>query len=94
MKIDYLPRALAILDDAPAEVRKAFFKQVKLLEQNLRHPSLKAKKYDESQDAFGKLGLTGSGASISRLKVTHTSSLGSYPTPRNNRSNPLRRYPI
>jgi mRNA-degrading endonuclease RelE of RelBE toxin-antitoxin system len=48
MKIDYLPRALAALDDAPAGVRKAFFKQVKLLEQNLRHPSLKAKKYDES----------------------------------------------
>ena len=52
MKIDYLPRALAILDDAPAEVRKAFFKQIKLLEQNLRHPSLKAKKYDESQDLW------------------------------------------
>ena len=29
MKIDYLPRALAVLDDAPAEVRKAFFKQIK-----------------------------------------------------------------
>ena len=52
MKIDYLPRALAALDDAPAGVRKAFFKQVKLLEQNLRHPSLKAKKYDESQDLW------------------------------------------
>ena len=52
MKIDYLPRALAVLDDAPAEVCKAFFKQIKLLEQNLRHPSLKAKKYDESQDLW------------------------------------------
>jgi mRNA-degrading endonuclease RelE of RelBE toxin-antitoxin system len=52
MKIDYLPRALVALDDAPAEVRKAFFKQIKLLEQNLRHPSLKAKKYDESQDLW------------------------------------------
>jgi hypothetical protein len=29
MKIDYLPRAMAVLDDAPAEVRKAFFKQIK-----------------------------------------------------------------
>ena len=52
MKIDYLPRALVVLDDAPAEVRKAFFKQIKLLEQNLRHPSLQAKKYDESQDLW------------------------------------------
>lgn len=49
MKIDYLPRALKALEDAPAEVREAFFKQVKFLEQNLRHPSLQAKKYDEGQ---------------------------------------------
>jgi plasmid maintenance system killer protein len=33
-------------------VRKAFFKQVGLLEQDLRHPSLRAKKYDESQDLW------------------------------------------
>jgi hypothetical protein len=30
--------------------RTAFFKQVKFLEQNLHHPSLRAKKYDDSQD--------------------------------------------
>jgi plasmid maintenance system killer protein len=29
-------------------VPKAFFKQVKFLERNLRHPTLRAKKYDES----------------------------------------------
>ena len=50
MKIDYLPRALEALHDAPAEVRKAFFKQVKFLEHNLHHPSLRAKKYDEKSD--------------------------------------------
>jgi hypothetical protein len=33
----------------PAEVRKAFFKQVAFLEKDLRHPSLHAKKYDESE---------------------------------------------
>jgi len=33
-------------------VQKAFFKQVKFLEQNLLHPSLHAKKYDESQDLW------------------------------------------
>jgi hypothetical protein len=48
MKVDYLPRALQALGDAPPEVRRAFFKQVKFLDQNLRHPSLRAKKYDEA----------------------------------------------
>jgi mRNA-degrading endonuclease RelE of RelBE toxin-antitoxin system len=52
MKIDYLPGALAALEVAPAEVRKAFFKQVVFLEQDLRHPSLRAKKYDESKDIW------------------------------------------
>jgi mRNA-degrading endonuclease RelE of RelBE toxin-antitoxin system len=49
MRLAYLPRALRALDDAPPEVRKAFFKQVKFLQQDLRHPSLRAKKYDETQ---------------------------------------------
>jgi mRNA-degrading endonuclease RelE of RelBE toxin-antitoxin system len=52
MKIDYLPRAEKALADAPADVRKAFFKQVKFLAQDLRHPSLHAKKYDESKDRW------------------------------------------
>jgi mRNA interferase RelE/StbE len=29
-----------------------FFKQVEFLEQSLHHPSLRAKKYDESQDLW------------------------------------------
>jgi plasmid maintenance system killer protein len=33
-------------------VRNAFFKQVKFLEQDLRHPSLKAKKYNEAEDLW------------------------------------------
>ena len=33
-------------------MRKAFFKQVKFLEQNLLHPSLHAKKYDEAKDLW------------------------------------------
>ena len=52
MKIDYLPRALKALEEAPAEVRKAFFKQAAFLEKDLRHPSLQAKKYDESKDRW------------------------------------------
>jgi mRNA-degrading endonuclease RelE of RelBE toxin-antitoxin system len=52
MKVAYLPRALKALEDAPDGVRKAFFKQVTFLERDLRHPSLHAKKYDESKDRW------------------------------------------
>jgi len=34
---------------APIAVQKAFDKQSRLLADNLRHPSLRAKKYDESR---------------------------------------------
>ena len=34
---------------APKQIQAAFDKQSLLLLQNLRHPSLRAKKYDESQ---------------------------------------------
>ena len=33
---------------APAAVQKAFDKQARLLSQNLQHPSIHAKKYDET----------------------------------------------
>lgn len=52
MKIDYAPGVLKALKKAPADVRKAFFKQVKFLQTNLLHPSLHAKKYDESKDRW------------------------------------------
>ena len=52
MKADYSERAGKTLKGLTPAVRKALFKQVKLLEQNLRHPSLHAKKYDESQDLW------------------------------------------
>ena len=37
---------------APADVRKAFKKQLGLLLANLRHPSLHAKKYSEAEDVW------------------------------------------
>jgi hypothetical protein len=52
MKIEYSPGVTDALETAPAAVQKAFFKQVKLLERNLRHPSLHAKKYDEANDRW------------------------------------------
>jgi hypothetical protein len=37
-------------EKAPKEIQLAFDKQSLLLLQNLRHPSLRAKKYDEDED--------------------------------------------
>jgi mRNA interferase RelE/StbE len=37
---------------APRVVQEAFAKQSQLLLQNLHHPSLRAKKYDEAQDLW------------------------------------------
>ena len=50
MKIDFAPRAIDALESTPARIKKTFYKQLRLLEANLRHPSLRAKKYDEGKD--------------------------------------------
>ena len=42
------PKAVTSYAEAPKDVQKAFDKQTKFLVGNLRHPSLHAKKYDES----------------------------------------------
>jgi hypothetical protein len=47
MKLDYAERFLKSIEDAPPYIQKAFYKQSRLLLENLRHPSLRAKKYDE-----------------------------------------------
>jgi mRNA interferase RelE/StbE len=52
MKVDYLPRAQAAIIEAPDRVRKAFFKQLEFLQQDLRHPSLRAKKYDQERGVW------------------------------------------
>ena len=45
MKVDYdNPRVVVALSEAPLNVRKAFFKQIRFLAENLNHPSLHAKK--------------------------------------------------
>lgn len=49
MKIDFTDRVLDALEDAPLAVRKAFRKQLIYLAENLHHPSLRAKKYDETR---------------------------------------------
>jgi mRNA-degrading endonuclease RelE of RelBE toxin-antitoxin system len=52
MRLDYSPHFLRGYKKAPPDIRRAFDKQVLLLLQNLGHPSLRAKKYDESRDLW------------------------------------------
>lgn len=52
MKFDYTERFIKSLEDAPPHIRKAFYKQASFLLEDLRHPSLRAKKYDESRNIW------------------------------------------
>ncbi|HXK05260.1 MAG TPA: hypothetical protein VMS37_22850 [Verrucomicrobiae bacterium] len=52
MKTALTPTAVKSYLAAPAPVRRAFVKQTALLVRNLRHPSLRAKKYDETNDIW------------------------------------------
>ena len=52
MKIVLSDRAIESLKDAPSNIQRAFEKQLRLLATNLQHPSLRAKKYDESKDLW------------------------------------------
>jgi mRNA-degrading endonuclease RelE of RelBE toxin-antitoxin system len=52
MRIDFTDRVLDALEAAPPAVRKAFRKQLRFLAENLHHPSLRAKKYDEARDIW------------------------------------------
>jgi hypothetical protein len=52
MKLDFTPHFVRSYNAAPLGIRQAFDKQSLLLLQNLRHPSLRAKKYDESRDLW------------------------------------------
>jgi mRNA interferase RelE/StbE len=52
MKRLLTPGAVKSYLAAPASVRKAFDKQVKLLTENRHHPSLRAKKYGGTEDIW------------------------------------------
>lgn len=52
MKVVLSDRAIEALQDAPRNVQRAFNKQLRLLVNNLLHPSLHAKKYDEAKDRW------------------------------------------
>jgi len=52
MDIRYSERFLRSFAEAPTATQKAFKKQAQFLLQNLQHPSLRAKKYDEANDIW------------------------------------------
>ena len=52
MKRQLTAAAVKDYTEAPPAVQKTFDKQVKLLVENFRHPSLRAKKYDESRNIW------------------------------------------
>ncbi len=52
MNILIRQRAIVALANAPLPVQKAFIKQMNFLVRDMRHPSLHAKKYDESDNKW------------------------------------------
>jgi mRNA-degrading endonuclease RelE of RelBE toxin-antitoxin system len=52
MEAHYTKRFLASYADASPSMQRAVDRRVALLLSNLRHPSLRAKKYDETQDIW------------------------------------------
>ncbi len=52
MKWQHSNRSKQDYNDAPLNIQKAFDKQTRLLAENLRHPSIKAKKIDQTNDVW------------------------------------------
>ena len=52
MRLFYTERFRRSYADAPADVQRRCDKQLGLLVQDLRHPSLRAKKYDEARNIW------------------------------------------
>jgi len=52
MKLNFSSRFIKRYGNAPVKIQKAFDKQSLFLLLNIRHPSLHAKKYDESQNLW------------------------------------------
>ena len=52
MQLHYTERFRRNYERAPRHIQRAFDRRAALLVRNLRHPSLRAKKYDETQDIW------------------------------------------
>jgi len=53
MRVFYTPEFKEALRRCSPEIEKKLYKQVGYLSKDLRHPSLRAKKYDEAKDMAG-----------------------------------------
>ena len=51
-KVVLSDRAIDALKDAPSTTQRAFEKQLRFLVQDLQHPSLRAKKYSETENKW------------------------------------------
>ncbi len=71
MKLRFTERADKDYAALPSDIRKAFAKQLRFLLADLRHPSLRAKKYDEVW-IYGKPGYRSAGVFISELRAMST----------------------
>lgn len=52
MQFRYTARFRRSYQDAPSEVRRAFDRRLALLMSNIRHPSLRAKKFSQSNNVW------------------------------------------
>jgi mRNA-degrading endonuclease RelE of RelBE toxin-antitoxin system len=52
MKWQHSNRSKQDYNNAPLNIQKAFDKQARLLAENLRHPSIQAKKIDQTNDVW------------------------------------------
>ena len=52
MRLEHTLQIRRELQKFPKEIREAFYKQAKFLKNNIRHPSLRAKKYNEVQNIW------------------------------------------
>lgn len=52
MKVDLTVKASKIYRNLPVNIKRILRKQIFFLEKDLRHPSLRAKKYDEANDVW------------------------------------------
>lgn len=52
MRAVYTTRFLKSYADAPPAIQRTADRRIRLLAHNLRHPSLRAKKYDERRDIW------------------------------------------
>lgn len=52
MRLKFTDRFWRSYHQAPPEIQRAFDRRARVLETNIRHPSLRSKKYDQANDIW------------------------------------------